>query len=80
MAREKYGRALRQTGQLIQPPNSPSLDVTMRSVVMLAMYEVGVLALPPGALLPADHRRPRLSREPITPMELFMLMSWEAPL
>lgn len=40
VAREKYGRALRQTGQLIQPPNSPSLDVTMRSVVMLAMYEV----------------------------------------
>ncbi|KAH7354075.1 hypothetical protein B0T11DRAFT_287996 [Plectosphaerella cucumerina] len=39
-ARMKYGRALRQTGQLIQPPNSPSLDVTMRSVVMLAMYEV----------------------------------------
>ncbi|OLN81620.1 White-opaque regulator 1-like protein 2 [Colletotrichum chlorophyti] len=39
-AREKYGSALRQTGQLIQPPHTPSIDVTMRSVVALAMFEV----------------------------------------
>ncbi|CRK13738.1 hypothetical protein BN1723_001998 [Verticillium longisporum] len=39
-ARQKYGQALRQTGQLIQPPNAPSLEVTIRSVVMLAMFEV----------------------------------------
>ncbi|KAK2042270.1 hypothetical protein LZ31DRAFT_526531 [Colletotrichum somersetense] len=39
-AREKYGSALRQTGKLIRPPNTPSLDVTMRSVVALAMFEV----------------------------------------
>lgn len=41
MAREKYGSALRQTGKLIRPPHTPSIDVTMRSVVALAMFEVG---------------------------------------
>ncbi|KDN71319.1 putative conserved hypothetical protein [Colletotrichum sublineola] len=40
-AREKYGSALRQTGNLIRPPHTPSIDVTMRSVVALAMFEVG---------------------------------------
>ncbi|EFQ33270.1 uncharacterized protein GLRG_08414 [Colletotrichum graminicola M1.001] len=40
-AREKYGSALRQTGKLIRPPHTPSIDVTMRSVVALAMFEVG---------------------------------------
>ncbi|KAK1968066.1 hypothetical protein LY78DRAFT_655604 [Colletotrichum sublineola] len=39
-AREKYGSALRQTGNLIRPPHTPSIDVTMRSVVALAMFEV----------------------------------------
>ncbi|KAK1595208.1 uncharacterized protein LY79DRAFT_511109 [Colletotrichum navitas] len=39
-AREKYGSALRQTGKLIRPPHTPSIDVTMRSVVALAMFEV----------------------------------------
>ncbi|KAF6804653.1 White-opaque regulator 1-like protein 2 [Colletotrichum sojae] len=39
-AREKYGSALRQTGQLIRPPHTPSIDVTMRAVVALAMFEV----------------------------------------
>ncbi|GKT43746.1 uncharacterized protein ColSpa_03927 [Colletotrichum spaethianum] len=42
-AREKYGSALRQTGKLIRPPHTPSIDVTMRSVVALAMFEVGYL-------------------------------------
>lgn len=41
MAREKYGSALRQTGKLIRPPHTPSIDVTMRAVVALAMFEVG---------------------------------------
>lgn len=40
-AREKYGSALRQTGKLIRPPHTPSMDVTMRAVVALAMFEVG---------------------------------------
>ncbi|KAL3291943.1 peroxisomal adenine nucleotide transporter 1 [Colletotrichum asianum] len=40
MAREKYGSALRQTGKLIRPPHTPSIDVTMRVVVALAMFEV----------------------------------------
>ncbi|OHW96399.1 C6 zinc finger domain-containing-like protein [Colletotrichum incanum] len=39
-AREKYGSALRQTGKLIRPPHTPSIDVTMRSVIALAMFEV----------------------------------------
>ncbi|KAL0930757.1 White-opaque regulator 1-like protein 2 [Colletotrichum truncatum] len=39
-AREKYGSALRQTGNLIRPPHTPSIDVTMRAVVALAMFEV----------------------------------------
>ncbi|KAF9875651.1 hypothetical protein CkaCkLH20_07032 [Colletotrichum karsti] len=39
-AREKYGSALRQTGKLIRPPHNPSIDVTMRAVVALAMFEV----------------------------------------
>lgn len=40
-AREKYGSALRETGKLIRPPHTPSIDVTMRAVVALAMFEVG---------------------------------------
>ncbi|TQN71874.1 hypothetical protein CSHISOI_03609 [Colletotrichum shisoi] len=39
-AREKYGSALRETGKLIRPPHTPSIDVTMRAVVALAMFEV----------------------------------------
>ncbi|KAK1520022.1 hypothetical protein CPAR01_15073 [Colletotrichum paranaense] len=39
-AREKYGSALRHTGKLIRPPHTPSIDVTMRAVVALAMFEV----------------------------------------
>ncbi|TKW59664.1 hypothetical protein CTA1_7448 [Colletotrichum tanaceti] len=40
-AREKYGSALRETGKLIRPPHTPSIDVTMRAVIALAMFEVG---------------------------------------
>lgn len=43
-ARQRYGLALRQTGQLIQTSVTPDFDVTMRSVVMLAMFEVCALA------------------------------------
>ena len=39
-ARQKYGTALRQTGQLIQTCKTPSLMLTMRAVVMLVMFEV----------------------------------------
>lgn len=40
IARQRYGSALRQTSQLIQSADAPSLDVTMRAVIMLAMFEV----------------------------------------
>ncbi|KAM5345550.1 hypothetical protein ACJ41O_011411 [Fusarium nematophilum] len=40
MARQKYGLALRQTGRLIQTSVAPDFEVTMRSVVMLAMFEL----------------------------------------
>lgn len=39
-ARQRYGQALRRTGQVIQTPVTPSFEVTMRGVVMLAMFEV----------------------------------------
>lgn len=39
-ARQKYVKALRQTGQLIQTSVVPDFEVTMRGVVMLAMFEV----------------------------------------
>ncbi|KAL3593898.1 hypothetical protein FPOAC2_08199 [Fusarium poae] len=39
-ARQKYGLALRQTGRLIQTSSMPDFEVTMRSVVMLAMFEL----------------------------------------
>ncbi|KAF5005642.1 hypothetical protein FDECE_7919 [Fusarium decemcellulare] len=39
-ARQKYGLALRQTGRLIQTSVAPDFEVTMRSVVMLAMFEL----------------------------------------
>ncbi|RBR11871.1 uncharacterized protein FIESC28_08818 [Fusarium coffeatum] len=48
MARQKYGLALRQTGRLIQASSMPDFEVTMRSVVMLAMFEV--CALTPDAV------------------------------
>ncbi|RGP69756.1 hypothetical protein FLONG3_7708 [Fusarium longipes] len=48
MARQKYGLALRQTGRLIQSSSMPDFEVTMRSVVMLAMFEV--CALTPDAV------------------------------
>ncbi|KPA40109.1 hypothetical protein FLAG1_07005 [Fusarium langsethiae] len=47
-ARQKYGLALRQTGRLIQTSSMPDFEVTMRSVVMLAMFEV--CALTPDAV------------------------------
>lgn len=40
LARERYGMALRQTGQLVQSRRGPSLEVTMRAIVTLAMFEV----------------------------------------
>lgn len=40
VARQKYGLALRQTGRLIQTSSMPDFEVTMRSVVMLAMFEL----------------------------------------
>ncbi|KAF4456934.1 hypothetical protein F53441_1058 [Fusarium austroafricanum] len=40
IARQKYGMALRQTGRLVQTSSMPDFEVTMRSVVMLAMFEV----------------------------------------
>ncbi|KAK7403612.1 hypothetical protein QQX98_010624 [Neonectria punicea] len=39
-ARQRYGQALRQTGQVIQTSVTPSFEVTMRGVVMLAMFEL----------------------------------------
>ncbi|RSL50620.1 hypothetical protein CEP53_008721 [Fusarium sp. AF-6] len=39
-ARQRYGVALRQTGRLIQTSVTPDFEVTMRSVVMLAMFEL----------------------------------------
>ncbi|KAF4984386.1 hypothetical protein FZEAL_430 [Fusarium zealandicum] len=39
-ARQRYGLALRQTGRLIQTSVAPDFDVTLRSVVMLAMFEL----------------------------------------
>lgn len=41
-ARQRYVRALRQTGQIIQTSAVPDFEVTMRGVVMLAMFEVCV--------------------------------------
>ena len=41
LARQRYGTALRRTGQLIQKCQTPSLMLTMRAVVMLLMFEVG---------------------------------------
>ncbi|KAF5019784.1 hypothetical protein F66182_8221 [Fusarium sp. NRRL 66182] len=38
-ARQRYGMALRQTGRLIQTSSMPDFEVTMRSVIMLAMFE-----------------------------------------
>jgi hypothetical protein len=40
VARSKYGRALRRTGSLIQRHRTPDMEITMRSVVLLALYEV----------------------------------------
>jgi hypothetical protein len=40
LSRERYGMALRQTGQLVQSKRAPSLDVTIRAIVTLAMFEV----------------------------------------
>ncbi|KAF9775785.1 hypothetical protein IL306_006096 [Fusarium sp. DS 682] len=40
IARQRYGMALRQTGRLVQTSSMPDFEVTMRSVVMLAMFEV----------------------------------------
>ncbi|KAI9167330.1 SAGA-associated factor 73 [Paramyrothecium foliicola] len=40
LARERYGKALRSTGQLVQSRRAPSLEVTMRAVVSLAMFEL----------------------------------------
>ncbi|KAH6969826.1 hypothetical protein DER45DRAFT_65811 [Fusarium avenaceum] len=40
IARQKYGMALRQTRHLIQTSEMPDFEVTMRSVVMLAMFEL----------------------------------------
>jgi hypothetical protein len=48
IARQKYGMALRQTRHLIQTSEMPDFEVTMRSVVMLAMFEV--CALNPDAI------------------------------
>lgn len=42
-ARQRYGMALKQTGRLIQTSVTPDFEVTMRSVVMLAMFEVCAL-------------------------------------
>ncbi|KAM6519750.1 hypothetical protein FALCPG4_013345 [Fusarium falciforme] len=42
-ARQRYGMALKQTGRLIQTSVMPDFEVTMRSVVMLAMFEVCAL-------------------------------------
>ncbi|KAJ4264743.1 hypothetical protein NW762_004986 [Fusarium torreyae] len=47
-ARQRYGMALRQTGRLIQSSSMPDFEVTMRSVIMLAMFEV--CALTPDAI------------------------------
>jgi hypothetical protein len=43
-ARRQYGSALRTAGQLIQSKQQPSVDVTSRLVVLLALFEV---SLPP---------------------------------
>jgi len=40
VARQRYGRALRETGQLVQSKNVNPLLI-MRGVVMLALFEVG---------------------------------------
>lgn len=40
VARQRYGKALRQTGQLIQASKTPDFEVAMRAVVTLAMFEV----------------------------------------
>jgi hypothetical protein len=46
VARAKYGAALRQTGKLINDPSTPYLQVTMRSIVMLALFEVTATPAP----------------------------------
>ena len=58
-ARQKYGVALRQTGQLIQNRVAPTTYATMHLVVMLALFEVrlSLLALPKSAPLLAQHDR-----------------------
>jgi hypothetical protein len=40
LARERYGMALRQTGQLVKSGRAPSLEVTIRSIITLAMFEL----------------------------------------
>ena len=40
-ARQRYGKALRTAGELIQSNNAPIIDLASRLVVMLAMFEVG---------------------------------------
>ena len=40
-ARQRYGKALRTAGELIKTNNAPTVDLTSRLVVMLAMFEVG---------------------------------------
>lgn len=44
-ARRRYGKALRTAGQLIYSNKAPNVDLTSRLVVMLAMFEVGLLLL-----------------------------------
>lgn len=39
-ARQKYGKALRQVGELLKAPIVPDFEVTMKAVVMLALFEV----------------------------------------
>lgn len=68
IARQRYGLALRQTGRLVQTSSMPDFEVTMRSVVMLAMFEV--CAPTPNA---SQHTR---MVSPISPIYHSPVQSW----
>jgi hypothetical protein len=56
MARDKYVSALQQTGKLISSSTPPDFYVTMRSVVLLALFEV--CSSPPPLAMRQIHSSP----------------------
>jgi hypothetical protein len=47
-ARQRYGKALRVAGQLVRLNAAPSIDITSRLVVMLALFEVSARCMKCG--------------------------------